>query len=109
VTPDKTVWKVKIFGPALSVVRAKNYGEPVDLVGRHEYARASPSSPATAPRRAPSPTTSRSAWSGSTCRFRCRWPYIGSAAEGPSLFGDHHMHAPEGVRFYTRLKTITTR
>ena len=26
-----------------------------------------------------------------------------------SLFGDHHMHGPEGVRFYTRLKTVTTR
>ena len=24
-----------------------------------------------------------------------------------SLFGDHYMHGPEGVRFYTRLKTIT--
>ena len=23
-----------------------------------------------------------------------------------SLFGDHHMHGPEGVRFYTRLKTV---
>ena len=26
-----------------------------------------------------------------------------------SLFGDHHMHGPEGVRFYTRLKTVTQR
>jgi malonate-semialdehyde dehydrogenase (acetylating)/methylmalonate-semialdehyde dehydrogenase len=26
-----------------------------------------------------------------------------------SLFGDHHMHGPEGVRFYTRLKTVTER
>jgi hypothetical protein len=26
-----------------------------------------------------------------------------------SLFGDHHMHGPEGVRFYSRLKTVTTR
>ena len=26
-----------------------------------------------------------------------------------SLFGDHHMHGPEGVRFYTRPKTITSR
>ena len=25
-----------------------------------------------------------------------------------SLFGDHHMDGPEGARFYTRLKTITT-
>ncbi|MBM4199601.1 MAG: aldehyde dehydrogenase family protein, partial [Gammaproteobacteria bacterium] len=26
-----------------------------------------------------------------------------------SLFGDHHVHGPEGARFYTRLKTVTTR
>ena len=26
-----------------------------------------------------------------------------------SLFGDHYVHGPEGVRFYTRLKTITPR
>ena len=26
-----------------------------------------------------------------------------------SLFGDQHMHGPEGVRFYTKLKTITSR
>jgi malonate-semialdehyde dehydrogenase (acetylating)/methylmalonate-semialdehyde dehydrogenase len=25
------------------------------------------------------------------------------------LFGDQHMHGPEGVRFYTKLKTITSR
>ena len=26
-----------------------------------------------------------------------------------SLFGDHHMHGPEGVRFFTRVKTVTSR
>ena len=26
-----------------------------------------------------------------------------------SLFGDHHMYGPEGVRFFTRMKTVTTR
>jgi malonate-semialdehyde dehydrogenase (acetylating)/methylmalonate-semialdehyde dehydrogenase len=26
-----------------------------------------------------------------------------------SLFGDHHVHGPEGVRFYTRAKVVTTR
>jgi malonate-semialdehyde dehydrogenase (acetylating)/methylmalonate-semialdehyde dehydrogenase len=26
-----------------------------------------------------------------------------------SLFGDHYVHGPEGVRFYTRLKTVTAR
>ena len=37
VTPDMTIWKEEIFGPVLSVVRAKNYAEAVDLIGRHEY------------------------------------------------------------------------
>ena len=26
-----------------------------------------------------------------------------------SLFGDHHIHGPEGIRFYTRAKAVTTR
>jgi len=26
-----------------------------------------------------------------------------------SLFGDHHVHGPEGVRFYTRMKAVTQR
>jgi malonate-semialdehyde dehydrogenase (acetylating)/methylmalonate-semialdehyde dehydrogenase len=26
-----------------------------------------------------------------------------------SLFGDHHMHGPEGVRFYTKQKAVTSR
>lgn len=26
-----------------------------------------------------------------------------------SLYGDHHVHGPEGVRFYTRLKAVTQR
>ena len=26
-----------------------------------------------------------------------------------SLFGDHHIHGPEGVKFYTRAKVVTTR
>jgi malonate-semialdehyde dehydrogenase (acetylating)/methylmalonate-semialdehyde dehydrogenase len=26
-----------------------------------------------------------------------------------SIFGDHYMHGPEGVRFYTKLKTVTSR
>src|SRR6187397_529360 len=33
VTPDMTVWQEEIFGPVLSIVRAKNYQEAVDVVG----------------------------------------------------------------------------
>src|SRR5690606_28870501 len=37
VTPDMSIWKDEIFGPVLSVVRAKNYAEAAEVVGRHEY------------------------------------------------------------------------
>ena len=110
VTPDMTIWKEEIFGPVL-VGRPRGELRRGGRSGRRSTstATASRSSPATATPPAPSPTTSRSAWSGSTCRSRCRWRSTRSAAGRRSLFGDHHMHGPEGVRFYTRLKTITTR
>jgi hypothetical protein len=37
VTTDMTIWKEEIFGPVLSVARAANYAEAVDMVARHEY------------------------------------------------------------------------
>ena len=52
---------------------------------------------------------SRSAWSASTCRSRCRWRSTSFGGWKRSLFGDHHMYGPEGVRFYTRYKTVTQR
>ncbi len=37
VTRDMTIYKTEIFGPVLSVVRAKSYDEAVDLINTHEY------------------------------------------------------------------------
>ena len=110
VTTDMTIYKEEIFGPVLSVVRAPDYddggraGQRARVRQRHRDLH---------PRRRRGArlrrTRSRSAWSASTCRSRCRWPSTPSAAGSASLFGDHHMHGPEGVRFYTRLKTVTAR
>src|SRR5439155_10575969 len=38
VTKDMSIYKEEIFGPVLSVVRAKTFGEAVDLIHGHEYA-----------------------------------------------------------------------
>ena len=67
------------------------------------------SSPATAAPPAASSTRSRSAWSASTCRSRCRSAYYSFGGWKASLFGDTHMYGPEGVHFYTRGKVVTTR
>ncbi len=101
----------EIFGPVLSVVRVPDFAA----------ARASSStrtSTATAwrvlhqrrRRRARSSRApSKRAWWASTCRSRCRSRSTRSAAGSASLFGDHHIYGEEGVRFYTRYKSVMQR
>ena len=72
-------------------------------------ATAPASSPATATPPATSAAACRPAWSASTCPSPCPWPSTASADGSARLFGDHSIYGPEGVRFYTRLKTITAR
>ena len=80
VTKDMRIYKEEIFGPVLSVVRAHDYDEALGLCNDHEYGngvaiftRDGDAARDFAPR-------SRSAWSASTCRSRCRSPITPSAA-----------------------------
>lgn len=109
VTKDMTIWKEEIFGPVLSVARAKTYEEAADLIASHEFANG----------------TAIFTRDGDAAREFAHQVEVGMVGINvpipvpmafhsfggwkASLFGDHHMHGPEGVRFYTRLKTITSR
>jgi malonate-semialdehyde dehydrogenase (acetylating)/methylmalonate-semialdehyde dehydrogenase len=104
-----TIWKEEIFGPVLSVARAANYAEAVEMVAKHEYGNG----------------VAIFTRDGDAARAFAHEVEVGMVGVNvpipvpmafhsfggwkASLFGDHHMHGPEGVRFYTRLKTITTR
>jgi malonate-semialdehyde dehydrogenase (acetylating)/methylmalonate-semialdehyde dehydrogenase len=109
VTPEMTVWREEIFGPVLSVVRRKDYDEAVELIDRHDYANGVA-------------VFTRDGDAARTFAHDIEVGMVGVNVPIPvpmafhsfggwkqSLFGDHHMHGMEGVRFYTRLKTITTR
>ena len=109
VTPDMTVWKEEIFGPVLAIARAANYQEAAELVAAHEYGNGVA-------------IFTRDGDSARAFAHEVEVGMVGVNVPVPvpmafhsfggwkaSLFGDHHMHGPEGVRFYTRLKTITTR
>ncbi len=109
VTPDMTIWKEEIFGPVLSIVRRKSFADAVDLISAHEYANGVA-------------IFTRDGDSARAFAHEIEVGMVGVNVPIPvpmafhsfggwkaSLFGDHHMHGPEGVRFYTRLKTITTR
>ncbi|MGN6537423.1 MAG: aldehyde dehydrogenase family protein, partial [Mesorhizobium sp.] len=109
VTSDMSIYRDEIFGPVLSVLRAQAYEEAVTLINDHEYGNG----------------TSIFTRDGDTARdffSRVRIGMVGVNVPIPvpvayhsfggwkrSLFGDHHIHGMEGVRFNTRLKTMTTR
>nr|WP_269466293.1 CoA-acylating methylmalonate-semialdehyde dehydrogenase [Tardibacter chloracetimidivorans] len=109
VTPEMRIYREEIFGPVLSVVRTESFDEALGLIDAHEFGNG----------------TALFTRDGDTAQAflsRVRAGMVGINVPIPvpmafhsfggwkrSLFGDHHMHGPEGVRFYTRLKTATLR
>lgn len=109
VTTDMSIYKEEIFGPVLSVVRGKSYDEAVNMVNDHEYGNGT----AIFTRDG---DAARDFWSraqigmvGINVPIPVPVAYNSFGGWKRSLFGDHHIHGMEGVRFYTRLKTMTTR
>ena len=109
VSADMRVYREEIFGPVLCVVRSKDFDEAVALVNAHEYGNG----------------TAIFTRDGDAARQFAHGIQVGMVGINVpipvpmafhsfggwkrSLFGPLHMHGPDGVRFYTRLKTITAR
>jgi len=109
VTPAMRIYREEIFGPVLSVVRTPDLKSAVELIDGHELGNGA------------SCYTS----DGRTARDfarRVRAGMIGINVPIPvptafhsfggwkrSLFGDHHIYGEEGVRFYTRYKSVMQR
>jgi malonate-semialdehyde dehydrogenase (acetylating)/methylmalonate-semialdehyde dehydrogenase len=109
VTPDMTIWKDEIFGPVLSVARAPSYDAAVDLVSRHEYGNGVAVFTRDGDAARAFAHDIEVGMVGVNVPIPVPMAFHSFGGWKASLFGDHHMHGPEGVRFYTRLKTITTR
>jgi len=109
VTPDMKIYKEEIFGPVLSVARAPSFETAARMINEHEFGNG----------------TAIFTRDGDAAREFAHQIQVGMVGINvpipvpmafhsfggwkSSLFGDHHMHGPEGIRFYTKLKTITTR
>jgi malonate-semialdehyde dehydrogenase (acetylating)/methylmalonate-semialdehyde dehydrogenase len=109
VTPDMTVYKEEIFGPVLSVVRADNYEGAVKLINDHPFANGTA-------------IFTRDGDAARDFAERIQVGMVGVNVPIPvpvgfhsfggwksSIFGSHGVYGPEGVHFYTRLKTVTSR
>ncbi|MGA8988698.1 CoA-acylating methylmalonate-semialdehyde dehydrogenase [Aeromicrobium sp.] len=109
VTTEMSVYTDEIFGPVLAVLRVPTLDAAIDLVNANPYGNG----------------TAVFTSSGEVARSFQRKVHVGMIGINvpvpvpmafhsfggwkDSLFGDHHIHGPEGVRFYTQAKVVTTR
>jgi malonate-semialdehyde dehydrogenase (acetylating)/methylmalonate-semialdehyde dehydrogenase len=109
VKPDMRIYKEEIFGPVLSVVRAKDYEEALRLPSEHDYGNG----------------VAIFTRDGDTARDFVNRVQVGMVGVNfpipvplayhtfggwkRSGFGDLNQHGPDSVRFYTKTKTITQR
>ncbi|OOR87793.1 methylmalonate-semialdehyde dehydrogenase (CoA acylating) [Moraxella caviae] len=109
VTPDMDSYRAEIFGPVLQVIRVDTIAEALILINQHEYGNG----------------TCIYTQDGGTARYFCdnvQAGMVGVNVPLPvpvayhsfggwkrSLFGDLHIYGPDGIRFYTKRKTITQR
>ena len=109
VTTDMKIYREEIFGPVLAIARASTYDDAARMINEHEMGNGTA-------------IFTRDGDAAREFAHRIRVGMVGINVPIPipvafhsfggwkaSLFGDHHMHGPEGIRFYTRLKTITSR
>tara|TARA_Y100000590_G_scaffold78296_1_gene86956 strand:- start:5578 stop:7071 length:1494 start_codon:yes stop_codon:yes gene_type:complete len=103
------IYKEEIFGPVLSVVRVKDFNSALNLVNEHEFGNGTS-------------IYTRDGDVGRTFASKIKIGMVGINIPIPvpvayhsfggwkrSLFGDSAMHGTEGVKFYTKLKTITSK
>lgn len=109
VTPDMRIYKEEIFGPVLSVVRAKDYGEAASLINKHEFGNGTAIFTRDGDAAREFAHQIKVGMVGINVPIPVPMAFHSFGGWKASLFGDHHMHGPEGIRFYTRLKTITSR
>ncbi len=109
VTKDMTIYKTEIFGPVLCVVRADRFDEAADLVNSHEYGNGTAIFTRDGDVARAFAASIEVGMVGINVPIPVPIAYHSFGGWKRSLFGDHSIYGPEGVRFYTRLKTVTAR
>lgn len=109
VTTDMQIYKEEIFGPVLSVVRAHDYSSAVDMINVHEYGNGTAIFTRDGDAARAFADQIQIGMVGINVPIPVPVAYHSFGGWKRSLFGDHSIYGPEGVHFYTRLKTITSR
>jgi malonate-semialdehyde dehydrogenase (acetylating)/methylmalonate-semialdehyde dehydrogenase len=108
-TPAMRIYREEIFGPVLTTVRVDSLDAALELVNSHEFGNGA--AVFTRSGRAAREFTARveAGMVGVNVPIPVPMAYYSFGGRKRSLFGDSNVHGTEGVRFYTRVKTVTSR
>ncbi len=109
VRPDMRIYREEIFGPVLSIVRAPDFAAALELVNGHEYGNGVACF--TSDGRVAREFTRRvkAGMVGINVPLPVPMAFHSFGGWKRSMFGDHHIYGEEGVRFYTRYKSVMQR
>ena len=109
VTPDMSIYREEIFGPVLVVVRVPDFDTGLQLINEHEFGNGAAIFTRDGDAARQFSHTVQAGMVGINVPIPVPMAYHSFGGWKRSLFGGHHMHGPDGVRFYTRMKTVTSR
>ena len=109
VTTSMDIYRKEIFGPVLSTVRVENYDEAIAMINSHAYGNGTAIFTRDGDAARDFSNKIEIGMVGVNVPIPVPVAYHSFGGWKDSLFGDHSMHGMEGVRFYTRLKTVTSR
>jgi malonate-semialdehyde dehydrogenase (acetylating)/methylmalonate-semialdehyde dehydrogenase len=109
VTPSMRIYREEIFGPVLAMVRVPDFDSALKLVNEHEYGNGTAIFTRDGDAARAFSSGVKVGMVGINVPIPVPMAFHSFGGWKRSLFGDHYVHGPEGVRFYTRLKTITAR
>jgi malonate-semialdehyde dehydrogenase (acetylating) / methylmalonate-semialdehyde dehydrogenase len=109
VSPEMTIYRQEVFGPVLIVLRVADIAQAIDLVSRNPYGNGTAifTSSGAAARKFQNEV--QVGMVGVNLPIPVPMAFYSFGGWKQSLFGDLHVHGPEGVAFYTRGKVVTTR
>ncbi len=109
VRPGMRIYREEIFGPVLCVVRVPTFAEAVRLVNSHEFANGTSVFTRDGGAAREFVQAIEVGMVGVNVPIPVPMAFMSFGGWRRSSFADHAMHGMEGVRFYTRLKTVTSR
>jgi malonate-semialdehyde dehydrogenase (acetylating)/methylmalonate-semialdehyde dehydrogenase len=109
VKPEMKIYKEEIFGPVLGIVRASNFATALELINKHEFGNGTSIFTRDGDTARAFASQVQAGMVGINIPIPVPMAFHSFGGWKRSLFGDHAIYGPEGVRFYTRIKTITAR